>query len=301
MNEMNRKTHKQKAVIAKDIHTVNVLLTEQHTTPNNTSDIEASSQEVADEYAAGAAGLSAILGQIVAYFSGRVHVDDMDVLSFSLHHLFCHIDYLYHIALPELFNTPSAERSPLSELLQRQHLWSQLRTLKHSICRMEPLCNLLSDATNCILDAFDSTSVSTPATAYASAVDMPTGTEQDWLQSLDQERWEQALTTLTASLHSWQHNHNHLPSFAEHFAALASTVPTISQLDEAFNVLLDSAAAIFGDILPSFQALSTANDEAIATLLFDLMQQSDQLLVQFDKALEPLHALIDHFSLIAHR
>ena len=78
-------------------------------------------------------------------------------------------------------------------------------------------------------------------------------------------------------------------------------MPTVSQLDEAFNVLLDSAAAIFGDILPSFQALSTDNDEIIATLLFDLMQQSDQLLIQFDKALEPLYALIDYFSLIAHR
>ena len=303
MDEMNTKTNKQKAAhtIATDIHAVNVLITEQHVVPNNASDIEASSQEGTDEYTAGVVGLSTILGQIVAYFSGRVHVDDMDVLSFSLHHLFCHSDYLYHTVLPELFNIASADQSPVSELLQRQHLWSQLRTIKHSICRMEPLCNLLSDATSCILDAFDSTSVPTPVTGHARAVDKSKGDEQDWLQSMDQERWEQALTTLTASLRSWEHNYNQLPSFVQHFAGLVSTVPTISQLDEAFNILLDGAAAIFGDILPSFQALSADNDEAIATLLFDLMQQSDQLLTQFDKALEPLHTMIDHFSLIAHR
>src|SRR5438067_2484203 len=152
MDEMNTNTyiHKQKAihVMAKDVHTANALITGQHTTADN--------QSIAEEYASGAAGLSIILGQIVGYFSGRAHVDDLDVLSFSLHHLFCHIDYLYHTVLPELFVTPTGiqlDQTLVAELLQRQHLWSQLRTIKHSISRMEPLCNLLSDAISCILDA----------------------------------------------------------------------------------------------------------------------------------------------------
>jgi hypothetical protein len=52
-----------------------------------------------------------------------------------------------------------------------------------------------------------------------------------------------------------------------------------------------------GDILPSFRTISTADDATIAALLFDLMQQSDQLLVQFETTLEPLNILLQHFSI----
>src|ERR1700694_1941040 len=45
-------------------------------------------------------GLAIILGQLVAYFTNRAHIDDLDVLSFSLHHLFCRVDFLYNITLP---------------------------------------------------------------------------------------------------------------------------------------------------------------------------------------------------------
>src|SRR5947209_2180387 len=51
---------------------------------------------------AGMAGLAIVLGQLVAYFSGRADVDDLDVLSFSLHHLFCRVHFLYQEALPNL-------------------------------------------------------------------------------------------------------------------------------------------------------------------------------------------------------
>jgi hypothetical protein len=65
--------------------------------------------------------------------------------------------------------------------------------------------------------------------------------------------------------------------------------------------MLDSAGAIFGDILPSFQALAAGDDDAVATLLFDLMHQADQLLAQYDAVLEPLHALIEQFALKSNR
>src|SRR6266487_6511363 len=89
--------------------------------PARENDTYTTAEESTESHPIGAAGLSIILGQMVAYFSGRAHVDDMDVLSFSLHHLFCHLDYLYHTVLPELFNIASADQSPVSELLQRQH------------------------------------------------------------------------------------------------------------------------------------------------------------------------------------
>jgi hypothetical protein len=55
--------------------------------------------------------------------------------------------------------------------------------------------------------------------------------------------------------------------------------------------------AIFGDILPGFQAISAGEDETVATLLFDLMQQVDQLLLQLAITREPLQVLIEHFAI----
>src|ERR1700694_4301072 len=49
-------------------------------------------------------GLAVMLGQLVAYFTNRAHIDDLDVLSFSLHHLFCRVDFLYNTTLPTLAN-----------------------------------------------------------------------------------------------------------------------------------------------------------------------------------------------------
>ena len=61
---------------------------------------------------AGAAGLAVIPGQLVAYFSGRANVDDMDVPGFSLHHLFCRIDMLYRAILPDVLNGSTPAEKP---------------------------------------------------------------------------------------------------------------------------------------------------------------------------------------------
>src|SRR5713226_2568627 len=263
--------------------------------------------------------IAVILGQMVAYFNGRANVEDTDVLTFSLHHLFCRVDYLYRTALPELMSvTPSAPSASstvaaqtlLEELLRHQHIWTKLRTIRHTLNRMEPLCNLLSDATECILDALDMTSETIAAHSSHHIPDDATvpwlvnaarDSEQDWVQSLNQERWEQALTAVTESLGQWQQSYNQLALFMDHFALVASTSLSLIQLDEVFNIVLDSAAAIFGDILPGFQAISVGDDDAVATLLFDLMHQADQLLLQFDAALEPLQALTEYFALKTNR
>jgi hypothetical protein len=63
-------------------------------------------------------------------------------------------------------------------------------------------------------------------------------------------------------------------------------------------MLLDSAGAIFGDILPNFRLVSPNDREEIGALLFDLMQQSDQMLVQFEVTLEPFTRLIRHFAVV---
>ena len=163
------------------------------------------------------AGLSVILGQMVAYFRNRVNVDDLDVLNFSLHHLFCRIDYLYLTALPELLGSSIlavTEQALSDDLAYRQNIWSKLRDIKHIINRLEPLCNLLVDATRCILEAFDSTDpmallpgrspAATDENTLPRLTAMVQSEEQDWQQPLNQEHWEQALTALITCLSTWQ-------------------------------------------------------------------------------------------------
>jgi len=254
---------------------------------------------------AGAAGLSVVLGQLVGYFSGRANVDDMDVLGFSLHHLFCRIDMLYRITLPGILDEALLlEKQAYSpeDCIRDQHVWTQLRAIKHTLERMEPLCHLLSDATESILDALDSTNGKSKARRQAGEESSLYNDGQGWLQALNQERWDMALTAITESLGQWQESYNHLTPFATQFAHVSNSnatasIANIAQFDAALTVVLDSAGAIFGDIMPGFQAIADEDDEAVATLLFDLMQQSDQLLVQFDSIVEPLQSLIEHFAL----
>lgn len=261
-------------------------------------------EKVVESRLVGAAGLSVLLGQMVAYFTNRASADDLEILNFSLHHLFCRIDYLYCSALPELMQANAvAQTEPalLGEILRRQYTWNTLRSIKGAVNRMEPLCHLLNNAVEHILDALDQTghAVSSEEQGDEESEKLPFAMPEgghDWLQSLNHERWNHALVTLTEQLGFWQHNYNELSLFVNQFANIIATVPSLVRLDEAFSVLLDCAGAIFGDILPSSQALSVTDDDAVVTLLFDLMQQSDQILVQLDTILEPLQALLEYFA-----
>jgi hypothetical protein len=245
-------------------------------------------------------GLAIILGQLVTYFTNRAHIDDLDVLSFSLHHLFCRVDFLYNRALPALATwTLATQTRPMQpDARQRQQVWTQLQTINRALDRMEPLCHLLSDATECILESYDLTSDMIPLADNANSQEQedPTG-DKGWLQVIDAERWEQAFSAITQHLLSWQDQHNTLPAFTSQFAHLLATTPTLPELDAAFATILDNAGAIFGDILPGFRAILLADESMVAALLYDLMQQSDQLLVKFDTTLEPINALIKYYAI----
>ncbi len=247
---------------------------------------------------AGTAGLAIILGQLVTYFSDRAGVDDMDVLSFSLYHLFCRVDFLYRTALAGLAEgtVPTiAGQSPVDTLLHQQLTWTSLQTIKRTLHRIEPLCHLLNDVTECVLNALDLTDKT--HASPGNSTDTDSDNEENWLHVLKQERWQQALTALTESLRSWQQYDDKIAPFVAQFPHLVSAIPALAQLDRAFNILLDSVGAIFGDILPGFQTISAGEDEAVATLLFDLMQQVDQLLLQLAITREPLQVLIEHFAI----
>ncbi len=245
-------------------------------------------------------GLAIILGQLVAYFTNRAHIDDLNVLSFSLHHLFCRVDYLYNSALPTLANwmATTQGRPMQTDARQRQHIWTQLQTINRALDRMEPLCHLLSDSTECILESFDLTSDMIPLPDDEKTQEQEeTGSEKVWLQIVDPERWEQAFSSVTQHLLSWQQNHSTLPTFTSQFARLLPTIPALSELDIAFATILDNAGAIFGDILPGFRAILSSDESIVAALLYDLMQQSDQLLVKFETTLEPMNALIKYYAI----
>ena len=245
-------------------------------------------------------GLAIILGQLVTYFSNRAQIDDLDVLSFSLHHLFCRVDFLYNNALPTLAGWTAATqgRSVQLDARQRQRIWTQLQTINRTLDRMEPLCHLLSDSTECILESFDLTSEILPLPLDEQAREEDeANNDKGWLHVVDPERWEQAFSAVTQHLLSWQQHHTSLPAFASQFVRLLPTIPALPELDAAFATILDNAGAIFGDILPGFRAILSSDESMVAALLYDLMQQSDQLLVKFETTLEPMNALIKHYAI----
>jgi len=245
-------------------------------------------------------GLAIILGQLVTYFTNRAHIDDLDVLSFSLHHLFCRVDFLYNTALPELasWTTATRARPTQPDARTRQQIWTHLQTINRALDRMEPLCHLLSDAIECILESFDLTSDMIPLLDNENGQGQEEANgEKGWLQIVDPERWEQAFSVVTQHLLSWQEHHGAFPTFSSQFAHLLPTTPALPELDIAFASILDNAGAIFGDILPGFRAILAADESMVAALLYDLMQQSDQLLVKFETTLEPMNALIKYYGI----
>jgi hypothetical protein len=256
--------------------------------------------------------LAVILKQIRAYFNQRTRNLDLEALHFSLTHLFSHVDLLYRQALPELNKWTTYEQSATTgDMLQRQKVWLQLQAINRALDRMAPVCHLLSDVIECLLDTLDREElwlrtideeetrlleqVKSPA---LSRPIIPTPRPSERPDLIAPEGWEQAVAALMDRLLVWQEQHNKLVPFEQHFATPILLACNLSELDSAFATLLDSAGAIFGDILPNFRLIRPEDHEEISALLFDLMQQSDQMLAQFELTLEPLTRLIRHFALV---
>ena len=139
----------------------------------------------------------------MSYCAERASAEDLDALSFSLHHMFCHIDVLYRLVIPELISvspSPIPDKARLDGLLRHQHIWSKLISLKHILNRIEPLCSLMSDASESILAMFDLTNGTqniAPTFEKSAQAQVEGNTGGDWLHlaSLpcgehDYEAWE---------------------------------------------------------------------------------------------------------------
>lgn len=252
--------------------------------------------------------LAVILRQIETYFDGQAGNHNLEALSFSLRHLFGRVDSLYRQALPGLdISTGSQHTETGGGMLQRQQIWLQLQAINRTLDRMAPLCHLLSDVIECLLDTLDNEEIwlrpfTEEETHLLKQVQAPVERVMSYAEqpgsSIPPERWEQAVTALMDRLLLWQEQHHKLAPFQQQFPFSILPESSLNALDSAFAVLLDSAGAIFGDILPNFRLVGPEDREEIGALLFDLMQQSDQMLAQFEAVLEPLTSLIRHFATV---
>lgn len=256
------------------------------------------------------AELEIMLTQIEAYFLKQARHHDLEAISFTLRHLFSRVDFLYRQALPELDAWTSREEQ--REMFLSQQIWLHLQTINRTLDRMAPLCHLLSDVIECLLETLDNEDLwvrtfEEEDTLHLQQVHLPETPFCALVQPgvlapatvCAPALWERAATTLMDRLLLWQEQHHRLTAFQQQFAQSAPGVVNLSELDAAFAILLDSAGAIFGDILPNFRLVEPEDHDEIGALLFDLMQQSDQMLVQFEVTLGPLTGLLRHFATVS--
>ncbi len=220
--------------------------------------------------------IAALIVQLCSSIDPRTRANDRDILCFCLHHLFLSIDTLSR-------ESPPAQTRGL---VQQHAIWTHLREIKQVLERIEPLCQLLNDASSTMLSSLDTQASSSS----------PTPPEESSTIQLPYEQFRDALTPV---LDTWrqclsqQHTFHHC--FAHLLSAIpaTSTTPTLAHIDNAFFILLKSACSLFSDTLPAF---STTRHEATAVLFLDLMQKIDQILLQVDVMMAPLQTLIKHHA-----
>ena len=226
------------------------------------------------------AWLQPLLEHITAYLGERITHDDLDLLSTSLYHLYSSIDKLYCTILPELASALAFNQE------EKQHdyaVWVQLRHSKRMLERIEIVCHLLSGVLTSVLHALDTVDstrekrerkrFSLSATLGARAV---------------------AFAQLQHQLEEWQRCFvEYQPLLLQHSEQILSSSKR-EIIDKGWGIVLLSAVAIFGDILPDIQGIGEGDDEATATLLLDLAQQTDQILLQTEAMLEPFPLLIKY-------
>ncbi len=222
-----------------------------------------------------------LLQRLHDYFRGRAQQGDIDTLVFCLHHLYKCMDALYLHTLPSLTRLTSQKNITHATRAVHHAIWEQLQAVLLLLERIESHCHLLLSATTAMIATLDTTEDA------AFSAEVPTtyvGTEQ----------WQRAYETLSQALHAWQEQRKTHLSFATAFVFVS--VAFLSHVDAALALLFDSANAIFGDIIPDIQLVAQGDDEVVATLLFDLMQQNDLLLIQMSKLIEPIQQLTKHYA-----
>ena len=263
------------------------------------------------------------LRRLCTFFSGRIGIADREILSFCLRHIFYNVNQMYTLFLPELtecslgkarteqkrlhIHTMPMRNMPVQKLQVQYSIWSFLQEIEATLERLESLCRLLISATTNMLNELDRT-CSIPSKRRQPvekrddvSTDHPQGSQ---LQSSDQgqrqqadSEWQREIAYMREKTSIWLRSYERLLPFSVQFAILQPMIPALPQVDGGLTLLLKSSCTIFGDILPDFQESGTDEDERVTTLLLDIIQRCDQIMLQIGILVEPLHVLTGQYTL----
>ncbi len=235
--------------------------------------------------------LDTLQQHLTNHLADHVPQQEIEMFRFCLRHIFLCINTLHQLD----FSDPTT--MPHGASLTTYHLgWQQLVSLTGTIERLESLCQLLQGALLAFLDGLD-VPLPTPAlTSSNGAIHTDPPSEQQELYTATHAQWNAAYAALADCLEHWQLSSIRHISFCERFSQLIPLIPTLPQMDSALTHLLEYTIAIFGDILLDSQAISMGDEEATATLLLDIAQRADQILICTDTLLAALPALVQHHA-----
>ncbi len=237
--------------------------------------------------------LMLIIYNLHTYCGMWLTATDLDTLTFSLGHLFLHIDLLYTSVLPTLESDENMQKrhEPLAllPLFHQYHLWSQLRLTLRTLERIEILCHLLNVTVMGIIQMLDEDTESQRGTVSSHQ-------SSSNAANSDENLWEEAALALEEQMLTWQQSYTVTPSLATSCADVVLPAHTLEDLDKAFQHILEGALALFGDILPDLRVMQQDNAETIAIRLLDLLQQNDDMLICIDRLIGPLDTLIKQYS-----
>lgn len=189
--------------------------------------------------------LSIILTHIESYFTRQARLHDLEAISFSLRHLFSRVDFLFRQALPDLDKWTAREEVGRETFLHQQ-IWLHLQAVNRTLDRMAPLCHLLSDVIECLLETLDNEEIwlrtfEEEDTLQLEQIHLSEQSSACPVQSRQQKArsaqsdiepavWERAVTTLMDRLLLWQEQHHKLASFQQQFARPALSPQGLSEL-----------------------------------------------------------------------
>jgi hypothetical protein len=243
-------------------------------------------------------GLDFFLDGFDTCFRLCIEQGDRDCFRFCMQRLFVSIDTLYLIMLPDLLAAASQKEASPHMSCQ---VWTRLRDLKRLIEHIEPLCRLLNSLAMTMLEALDLHTDQVSDNTLAWKPETPLDhAHTDSLRKNEHSQLsckgakERAFTALTECLNDWRQCHNRGLSFTAQFARGGSLAPALARTDDALNTLLDYAGPLFGEVLPEFYTVigQRGPREHIATLLLDMMQKIDLMLVQTCILFDTLYSLL---------
>ena len=246
-------------------------------------------EKTQQEIASSLEGLEFFLDGIDACFRLYIEQGDRDCFRFCMQRLFVSIDTLYLVMLPELLVAASQkEASPRA----RCQVWTRLRDLKRLIEHIEPLCQMLNNLAMTMLEALDLHTGQMPGDALIWKPEALLHRAHVDLSCKGAK--ERAFTALTECLNDWRQCHNGGLSFAGQFARLSPQASALAHTGAALDALLDYAGPLFGEILPEFYTImvQVGPRERVATLLLDMMQKVDLMLVQICILFDTLYSLL---------